>query len=134
YNMAAFQALRDFFKLIPALYEDGDFSLAKLEGTLHESLLDFLEKNNFEKAWQEIKANTASFEAFQKRFYGWFNGFRIIKFLKGSHPEYFEKVGVEQGAGDLLLIMKNHKNFSLEQLLLEYRAWDKNPGAYLRNE
>jgi hypothetical protein len=83
-----------------------------------------------EKEWvekvMEIKNNTAGILSFKKRFFDWFNMFRIVKYLNTVHIDCFEKKPVEISALELL----QSKGFSIESkepvdLLLYYRSLEK---------
>jgi hypothetical protein len=62
----------------------------------------FLEEQQFDKALSEIRGNSASFPAFQKRFWRWFNMFRILKFLHYAREHGFPELPVEQVARKFL--------------------------------
>jgi len=50
----------------------------------------------------EIRNNTSGKDSFRKRFFGWFNMFRIVKYLNAVHVSFFAKKPVEEGASGLL--------------------------------
>ena len=63
---------------------------------------DFLEKNGYFEALKEMKENSATETTFLKRFFVWFDAFRLLKFLNFSHESYFKKKTVESQAVELL--------------------------------
>jgi hypothetical protein len=69
---------------------------------LPESLKKFLKREEWDTKIPEIKGNTSSLESFRKRFFEWFNMFRIVKYLNFSHLSFFEKIPVVSAAGELL--------------------------------
>jgi len=74
----------------------------------------------------EIKNNTSGFSSFMKRFYGWFNMFRIVKYLNHVHSEIYEKKPVTVVACELL----QEKGIKLKSddpvsLLLYYRSLER---------
>jgi hypothetical protein len=75
----------------------------------------------------EIKNNTSGLPSFKKRFFGWFNMFKIVKYLNNVHIEFFEKRPVDVSASELLentgIIFKSKEPVDL---LLYYRAMEKN--------
>jgi len=76
----------------------------------------------------EIKENTAGEGSFKKRFFGWFNMFRIVKYLNHVHSEMFEKQPVTDAAGDLLVILKKEvKAKSPYDLLIYFRLLEVSP-------
>ena len=59
-----------------------------------------------------------------KRFFEWFNMFKIVKYLNHSHLNAFEKIPVEEAAKELLTITGKGKipDTTLELLLLFRKA------------
>ena len=59
-----------------------------------------------EKEWHskliEILNNTSGLQSFRKRFFEWFNMFRIIKYLNYVHVAFFNKINVTDAASALL--------------------------------
>jgi hypothetical protein len=51
---------------------------------------------------KEIRTNTAGPKSFRKRFFDWFNMFRIVKFMNFVHPRLYEKQPVGDAATELL--------------------------------
>lgn len=86
YNLAAFIDLKSFFKRVPDLYLD----TIKLESLpLAEAVREFLEVDGFQQALAEIRQNSASPANFGKRFFRYFNAFKILKFLNFAHPQFY---------------------------------------------
>jgi hypothetical protein len=63
---------------------------------------EFLEKNGYFEALKEMKENSATEKTFLKRFFVWFDAFRLLKFLNFSHESYFKKKTVESQVVELL--------------------------------
>ena len=119
YTNESFSVLQKFFSLIPELRKNDD--VKTLYASLHPSLQDFIPFEEFEKKINEIKKNTATEAQFHKRFYNWFNGFQIFKYLNFCHTSTFEKKPVTIVAAELLAIASTD-TFSL---LKEYRYRQK---------
>jgi hypothetical protein len=66
-------------------------------------LLEFLDRQNFGEAVVEIRHNSASPESFKKRFWRWFNVFRIMKFLHFARENGYPDIPVGQAARELLV-------------------------------
>ncbi|MBN2663001.1 MAG: hypothetical protein JXR68_05075, partial [Bacteroidales bacterium] len=117
YSLKSFLILKDFFDTIDILYEYNFKNVAK---NLDEILSDFLFNNDIENVLTEIKQNTKNKENFIKRFFNWFNGFRVIKFLNHYHL-YHKKENVYLEANKLIKIL-NYTEFNNEkELLMIYR-------------
>jgi len=90
YSMEAFYALKQLFSQIELLYKAPNEKIAALINALPQFLQDFLISDNFTAKLEEINSHTASAENFRKRFFNYFNAFKIIKYLNFVHPKYLE--------------------------------------------
>lgn len=117
YNFEAFILLKDFFADILSYYEN--FSLS----TVPEAIQNFLIINKFETDLIKIKENSPSVKIFRKRFFDWYNAFRVIKFLNYAHEDYYSKMKVSEEAQKLLKIYHPKINIpeTEKDLLLLYR-------------
>ena len=79
YHPEPFAMLKGLFSEIDKLYLAE--SAKSVVFSLPMVLSNFLETQDFLAALAEIRANSGSSEAFVKRFWRWFNMFRIMKFL-----------------------------------------------------
>jgi hypothetical protein len=126
YNPKGFDDLKAFFELIPQLYSTKKRSVEDLP--LSEALKNYLIELDFPGMYSEIMANSASQAMFTKRFYRFFNLFRILKFLNSAKNVYPD---MEVKAAAIDLIQKTSQGFRLnwsgKELLFYYR--DKQRGA-----
>jgi len=79
---------------------------------------------------EEINNNSSTPGAFTKRFYHWFNMFRILKFLNFAHKSYYLKVSVREAAVRFLE-KAGHGSFekmSTVELLQHFRKLQKEEG------
>ena len=75
----------------------------------------------------EIKNNTSGILSFKKRFFGWFNMFKIVKYLNHASQDIYEKKPVPESASDLLDAIGVPSNSKDPvDLLLYFRAMEKN--------
>lgn len=127
YNFNAFKELRTFFAGIEKYY---DCSIEELSGyykSFPEGLRLFSEEKEWIEKMREISINTSGLSSFKKRFFGWFNMFRIVKYLNYVHQDYFKKSDVEVSACELLdAIGINAGSKDPGELLSLYRALEKN--------
>ena len=100
YNFEVFQNLALFFSQINKLFDMENFEYEAFN--LHESLVQFLYKNEFLKALNEINANTSNINTFKKRFFQWFDAFRILKYMNFAHPYYYMKTPVNESVNEYL--------------------------------
>ncbi|HUS87198.1 MAG TPA: glycosyltransferase family A protein [Bacteroidales bacterium] len=127
YNPGSFDAPRKLFGLIDKLYGSGrEDSEAILTG-LPLSIRTFLENDGWSSRIAEINANTSSLPSFRKRFYSWFNMFKIVKFLNWAHIEaHYDRVEVVDAASGMLnKTGLGNPATDLESLLGYYRALER---------
>jgi hypothetical protein len=87
----------------------------------------FINAKEWIEKMAEIKGNTSGLVSFKKRFFEWFNMFRIVKYLNCSHLEFFEKKSVDVSASELLENAGiEFKSKDIIELLLFYRNLEKN--------
>lgn len=123
YNLDAFLSLSSLLYSVKDLYRADGNKLMVLEKNYKNSIREFLEKDNWHKKINEINSNTASQEAFVKRFYSWFNMFKVVKFLNYVHQEgIFKKLEVNVVAGILLgKLGYDSKNLGPKEMVELYR-------------
>jgi hypothetical protein len=91
YNFEAFLVLKQFVADIDLFYNLEYEALYSIISKYHDSLKEFLIINKFEEALININSNSAHLKSFRKRFFEWFDAFKILKFLNFAHENYFEK-------------------------------------------
>jgi hypothetical protein len=126
YNILAFKELRSFFGMLENFYHCKTEELTGCHKLFPPALKLFIEEKEWVRKICEIKSNTSSLISFKKRFFEWFNMFRIVKYLNYTHIEFFEKRPVDVSANELL----NHigiefKSKEIVELLLFYRQLEK---------
>ncbi len=122
YNFLAFRELKTLFSLIDNIFrcenDDPEFDYPLLPPGIRQ----FTEISEWTAKIMEIKMNTAGIQSFRKRFFGWFNMFRIVKYLNSTHDSFFEKKPVIECASELLLtIGKDFRPKDASELLDYYR-------------
>jgi len=136
YNPQPFLILKKLFSGLEIMYSEA--SQDHFMKSLPEVLLDFLQENRFEEALLEIRKNSASLPAFRKRFWRWFNMFRIMKFLHHARETGYPDFPVGEASLKLLKQIKPEgveipsdevetpsDGVDLKKLLLIYRKLDR---------
>lgn len=132
YNLLAFNELRLFFAMTEDFYYSNPEELHERYNLLPEGLRLFSDENEWTMKIMEIKNNTSEVLSFKKRFFGWYNMFKIVKYLNFVHLNYFEKKPVEISASELLAkIQTGFKSSDAVNLLLQYRSLEKNPDLFM---
>lgn len=102
YNPEAFIELKLLFSLIGKIFicaiDDQKFAYPDLPPGISQ----FIGIEEWTTKIREIKSNTSGIQSFRKRFFGWFNMFKIVKYLNSVHSNLFEKKSVDECASELL--------------------------------
>jgi hypothetical protein len=126
YNINAFRELRVLFRNVTDYFRLGSQDLDNYYNTLPPGIRSFLNAKEWKDRITEIQKNTAGEEAFRKRFFGWFNMFRIVKYLNNVHAGIFEKQMVEVSAREFLnLAGRNFESDNPGKLLIIFRQLEK---------
>jgi hypothetical protein len=138
YNPRSFDTLADLFSNPGAWYrlkkEEMDERIKRLPGTIREFCGSELKDKII-----EINNNSSSSETFTKRFYQWFNMFRVIKYLNFVHQKPFSRIPVRQAAAELLdkLLPQSSAKDGFREMtvkeLLEYFRKIQKEGKYNPN-
>jgi hypothetical protein len=125
YPLEAFLDLKMLFDLVPAFCRSGNTSENSPAESLPESLRTFLDQESFPAALKEILKNTSTDFAFRKRFFLWFNGFRVMKFIHYARDHVYGGRSVAEEARRLLNLLPTGTNLSPnarpQELLRLYR-------------
>lgn len=124
YDLSAFRDLKILFSMLDQIRPAGEKETEMLYGNLPGSLRAFIGKEEWMIRTGEIRSNTATQESFEKRFFVWFNMFRIIKYLNRMHEEILERKPVDELAYQLL-VDSGSDEVRKDGLLEIYRRLDR---------
>lgn len=131
YNFESFISLKYFLETSPlTLFKAKKKGINDLLSSVPTPLRDFLTRNDFANAINEINANTSSPKNFNKRFYLWFDAFKLLKYLNFANEQHFEKQPIKNEAqtlARLLGIITTDSPVSTKSLLTIYRQLDTAP-------
>ncbi len=131
YHPQIFKDIKTFLAHIPLLWETNSNISLELS-SMPKSIQDFLNQSgpdDFEKHINEIKSNSTSLERFMSRFFRWFNGFKVLKYVHYARDHHHANIPIEIAANELLhsLHHANTKsNLIAADLLILYRDLDRN--------
>jgi hypothetical protein len=120
YHPQAFFDLKLLFSSVSSLYAADEGDIKRIFFSLSIPLQEFLTENSFKQKLEEIRKNTATLETFSKRFFLWFDGFQVIRYLNFVHKKYFKKIPVQQAANQFLISSNNLDLDADEHSLLAY--------------
>jgi len=125
YNFTAFLNLKVFFDDIELLFKADNEIIKALVSKYHPSLKAFLELNHYQESLKSINSNTSQMESFKKRFFQWFDAFKILKYMNFVHQDFYTKELVI----DCLKTYRNFLNRMIDCKLDEKELLDQ-----MRNE
>ena len=96
YRVEAFGTLKSFFGKIDLFFKKPENEIEECIHDLPEYLRLFLKEDGFPRKIEEINLHTASLLNFRKRFFHYFNAFKILKYLNFVHPAYLEPADVKE--------------------------------------
>ncbi len=127
YRFAAFRPLARLFAELPRLYEHPD-ETGEVFASLPEALHQVVPPAHFTARIREIRANVATYPAFRKRFFRWFDLLKVIRYLNRYHRET-GRSPVKEEASRLLEAMQHQPVPEDDKKLLEiYRLIDRAGG------
>jgi hypothetical protein len=104
YCLNAFTDLKSFFQICESARGSGEMQLHRLYMKMPDSIRSFMQEDEWTGKITEIMNNTSSAEAFRKRFYDWFNMFRVVKYLNYAHQDIFAKVPAGEASFDFIRV------------------------------
>lgn len=127
YNIRAFEDLKVLFPQAGLLFRLKGFDLVRKYNDLPVSIRRFIQKDEWVSSIEEINNNTSSLQSFNKRFFRWFNMFRIVRYLNYVHDDIYEKMPVNEAAAALLRNLGVNVDSDDPEILLNvFREMERN--------
>ncbi len=101
----SFDELSMLFGSLPRLFRASGREIDRISATLPGLLRGYLEKNRFAENIAQVNMNSASYPAFKKRFFRWFGGLMILRYLNFALHNGRENIPVTTAAAGLLIRM-----------------------------
>jgi hypothetical protein len=126
YNILAFKELKSFFRMAQEYYCYGQEEFTTFYKSLPAGISSFVGEKELSEKMKEIKNNTSGIQSCMKRFFGWFNMFRTVKYLNHVHSAIFDKIPVPDAAMALLAERGIHlQSVNPADLLYYYRYLER---------
>ncbi len=109
YDFDAFLELRDLFSRVKYLFKAETSESEEIIKELPNCISKFLVENKISEALNEINKNSSNIKTFIKRFYNWFDAFKVLKFLNFAHENIYVKRPLLGEAEKLLERIENIK-------------------------
>jgi len=120
YSYKSYEELAAFLDQLPSLFDNEikDVEIPEaIKGFFGTSFIDRID---------EIKRNTSSYKSFRKRFFQWFDAFRLIKYLHFMrNVENYESQAIEECSRHLIEKLGISSGQKPEEMLESLRAYDK---------
>lgn len=124
YNLQAFTDLTPFFASIENFYNADKQLIYKTLEQLPPAICTYLNKNHAADEIYNARQNTGSFPAFRKRFFLWFDAFKLLKYMNFAHETIYKREPINEQANKLLTMKGLETNPDIFELLKTYRILD----------
>lgn len=129
YSLDSFLTLKEFIAQAPTkLFQAAPSKVEEFLKGQPQPVQQFLLANNFVNSISEINQNTSVAETFGKRFFLWFDAFKLLKYLNFAHETFFTRKAISIEADQLLKMISKTKAESSSknviELLVQYRNLD----------
>ena len=127
YALQSFMDLKQLFSETDKFYKADKCTIDKLIDGHAEALKLFLIDIQFNDNINEINANSSTLSNFTKRFFKWFNAFKILKYQNFTQSNFYKDENIELVATQLLeeINVKTKQNISSNELLTVYRKIER---------
>jgi hypothetical protein len=79
YDIRIWHILKNFVDIIPKLQTEDFKTISFFLDNENQEFINFLNENEFESGLLEIRKNSTDVKSYLKRFFVWFNAFRVLK-------------------------------------------------------
>jgi hypothetical protein len=122
YDFRIWSILKAFVTIIPQLQTKNLTELEFHSIPENHYFIQFLEENDFEKGLLEIRKNSTDVTSYLKRFYVWFNAFRVLKVVHFLRDHQYENKPILGEAIQLAEILDFYDSeIDEKELLIKYR-------------
>lgn len=122
-----FQSLHALRNICLRMPHKDDYHTIQHEFGLSDFIIIYLEQMEFLDECREVARQTASHAAFRKRFFRYFNAFRMIKYMHHMSDHHYPEIPVIEGVAKLAKGMKWNEpsGLNLYEYLIRFRQIDR---------
>lgn len=120
YDSKIFEIIKTLFEKPVLFYDNKDYKT-----TTPETLHFYLKTQKFGEVLKEIKANTKDAEAFVKRYYRYWSGFKLWKLIHYLRDNHFENKPLMDSCAKILELESKLTTFNSSKMLLLFREQQK---------
>ncbi|MEM9674742.1 MAG: family 2 glycosyl transferase [Bacteroidota bacterium] len=128
YHPQSFEDVKQLLAAIPGWYQTDQNWNSDWAKSLPTAIAAYLEQQHFPNIWDNLRAGSRSWPVFQKKFFAWWDGFRVLKFVHFARDHYYQQIPAEEAGFRLLkklCILYLEEVHTTEELLLRYRTLDQ---------
>ncbi len=125
YHYETFIELKVFLDRVERLF---DMSPQDVKGELKkmpEAIRTFLVDRGFEEKLKEVAGQSRTLAAFRKRFFQWFDGFLVLKYVHYARDHFYPNIATEVAVDWLFDQYGILSDKEINRKLLALRAWDR---------
>jgi hypothetical protein len=102
YDTRTFDDLKILFNMVDSLCGCDINNCEQYYNALPSGIKHFIKPDEWIDRINEMNQNTSGLKSFRKRFFRWFNMFKIVKYLNDVHTDMYSKMPVNEAAYGLL--------------------------------
>ena len=126
YHPAIFEELKTFFSFAADQYGRSEEATVRQMQQLPGLLPPFLQENEYVSKLAALKTGTTQLAAFERRFFAWFDGFMVLKYVHYASERGYASVPLPEASQALLGKIERPKAPSQAEALLRiYRTLDQ---------
>ena len=125
YNNKSFGILLALLSKIDVIYDTESNNLNKILDSFHPILASYLSDSHFSDVVTKMKLHVSNKMAFRKRFFRWFDAFRLMKYLHYCRDNGLEDIPIDEAVKLLFNCFGLKEKVNLEEALMILRDFDK---------
>lgn len=134
YDLRSFVDVKSFLMIVDRVYDEGNLNDLMHQKDLPVSIQSFLNDQDFPNRIPDLIQYGTKKDTFLKRFFNWFNAFRVLKFVHYSRDHFYPNVSLKHAIAQWFLATSNppFDEPSNTELLHFFRIYDTKKGNILR--
>ncbi|MFT7233969.1 MAG: glycosyltransferase involved in cell wall biosynthesis [Cyclobacteriaceae bacterium] len=125
YHYQIFEDLKIFMNQVDSYFQVDEKELKELTLDLPRSISDFIVSLNFEIKLKEIQGQSTNLQSFRKRFFQWFDGFRVLKYVHFGRDSFYPNISTSTAVDWLFGKFDINVSGGLVEKLVRLREVDK---------
>lgn len=124
YNIQSFLDLKIFLDQVQSYYTYNQEDTKRLLSSLPESIKNYLIELKFEENLPQIQRQSKTLVTFVNRFFLWFNGLVILKYVHYTRDHFYPNQKIEEVIDILFELLEIEKEDHTKNMLLNLRKYD----------